>query len=53
MVDNKELITIAEGGSEKRFVAKKGDSVNDTFNHLTKWISEIEIPLEIIRNTHH
>ncbi len=51
MVDNKELITIAEGGSEKRFVAKKGDSVNDTFNHLTKWISEIEIPLEIIRNT--
>ena len=50
MVDNKELITIAEGGNEKRFIAKKGDSVNDTFNHLTKWISEIEIPLEIIRN---
>ena len=50
MVDNKELITIAEGGSEKRFVTKEGHSVNDTFNHLIKWISEIEIPLEIIRN---
>ena len=29
MIDNKELITILEGGSEKIFTAKKGHSVNE------------------------
>ncbi len=42
MVDNQELLTIEEGGNENRFVAKKGDSVDDTFNYLA--------PLEIVRN---
>ena len=50
MVDNQELLTIEEGGNENRFVAKKGDSVNDTLNYLANWISEREMPLEIVRN---
>ena len=50
MVDNQELLTIEEGGNENRFVAKKGDSVDDTFNYLANWFSKREIPLEIVRN---
>ena len=50
MVENQELLSIEEGGIENRFVAKKGDSVDDTFNHLANWISEREMPLEIVRN---
>ena len=50
MVENQELLSIEEGGIENRFVAKKGDSVDDTFYHLTNWISEREMPLEIVRN---
>ena len=50
MVDNQELLTIEEGGNENRFVAKKGDSVDDTLNYLANWISEREMPLEIVRN---
>ena len=50
MVDNQELLTIEEGGNENRFVAKKGDSVDDTFNYLANWFSKREIPLELVRN---
>ena len=50
MVENQELLSIEEGGIENRFVSKKGDSVDDTFNHLANWISEREMPLEIVRN---
>ncbi|SVB12695.1 uncharacterized protein METZ01_LOCUS165549 [marine metagenome] len=50
MFDNQELLTIEEGGNENRFVAKKGDSVDDTLNYLAHWISEREMPLEIVRN---
>ena len=50
MIDNQELITIVEGGNENRFVAKKGDSVVDTVNYLANWISEIEMPLEMVKN---
>ena len=47
MVDNQELLTIEEGGNENRFVAKKGDSVDDTLNYLANWISEREMPLKL------
>jgi len=50
MVDNQELLTIEEGGNENRFVAKKGSSVDETFNYLANWISKREMPLEIVRN---
>jgi len=50
MVNNQELLTIAEGGNKNRFVTNKGDSVEDTLNYLAIWISEREMPLEIVRN---
>tara|TARA_B100001123_G_scaffold444256_1_gene592585 strand:+ start:219 stop:1676 length:1458 start_codon:yes stop_codon:yes gene_type:complete len=50
MVDNQELLTIEESGNINRFYTKKGDSVDDTLNNLTNWISERELPLEIVRN---
>ena len=50
MVENQEIITIAEGENEKRIVTKRGDNVDETFNYIASWISDIGLPLEIVRN---
>ena len=51
MIDNKEILTIKENGSENRFITKRGDSIEETFNHLANWVIETAMPLEIVRNT--
>ncbi|HIN47961.1 MAG TPA: hypothetical protein EYM80_07045 [Deltaproteobacteria bacterium] len=53
MVDNEESLIFEEGGITNRFVTQRGVSVPKTFQQLSSWISDREIPLEIIRNTNH
>ena len=51
MIDNEESLIFEEGGIGNRFVTQKGLSVSNTFKRLSRWITEREIPLEIIRNS--
>tara|TARA_B100000945_G_scaffold7508_1_gene6141 strand:+ start:1361 stop:2818 length:1458 start_codon:yes stop_codon:yes gene_type:complete len=50
MVDNQEILTIEENGNVNRYIAKSGDTVDDTFIHLAKWICKLEMPMEIVNN---
>ena len=51
MIDNEESLIFEEGAISNRFVTQKGVSVSNTIKHLSKWIAEREIPLEIIQNS--
>jgi hypothetical protein len=51
LIDNEESLIFEEGGIANKFVTQKGVSVLNTLNCLSRWISEREIPLEIIRNS--
>ena len=51
IIDNEESLIFEEGGIGNRFVTQKGVSVLETFRHLSEWIAEREIPIEILRNS--
>ena len=51
MVDKEEPLIFEEGGIANRFVTQRGESVFNTIRRLSNWISDREIPLEIIQNT--
>ena len=51
IIDNAEIIIFEEGGISNRFISKRGESVSCTFRRLEDWISEREIPIEIVENS--
>ena len=50
MVDQKEQLIFEEGGTSNCFITHKGESVSATFHRLEDWISQLKLPLEIVRN---
>tara|TARA_B100000700_G_C15041712_1_gene855625 strand:+ start:1822 stop:3255 length:1434 start_codon:yes stop_codon:yes gene_type:complete len=51
IIDNNEVIIFEVDGIYHRFVSKKGETIKNTFRRLSEWISEREIPLEIVNNS--
>ena len=50
IVDHKEQLIFEEGGTSNSFITHKGESVSATFHRLADWISQLKLPLEIVRN---
>ena len=50
IVNQKEQLIFKDGGTSNCFITQKGESVSDTFRRLADWISQLKIPLEIVRN---
>ena len=50
IVDQKEQLIFEEGGTSNCFITHKGESVSATFHRLADWISQLKLPLEIVRN---
>ena len=50
MVNNEEQLIFEAGGISYRFTTQRGESVSCTFNRLASWISDCDIPLEIVRH---
>jgi len=51
IIDNEEIIIFKVDGVTNRFVSHKGVSVSETLGRLSEWISEREIPIEMIENS--